>query len=71
MSKVITSASILTVPLSLEVVCITLATAVDKFDTFVFLEKRMIIIVQQRNGVNKFKKNAIIFFRVPFLNRFF
>ena len=47
MSKVITSASILTVPLSLEVVCITLATAVDKFDTFVFLEKRMIIIVQQ------------------------
>ena len=47
MSKVITSASILAVPLSLEVVCITLATAVDKFDTFVFLEKRMIIIVQQ------------------------
>ena len=47
MSKVITSASILAVPLSLEVVCITLATAVEKFDTFVLLEKRMIIIVQQ------------------------
>ena len=62
MSKVITSASILTVPLSLEVVCITIAATVEKFDTFVLLEKRMIIIVQQRNGVNKFKKNAIIFF---------
>ena len=54
MSKVITSASILTVPLSLEVVCITIATTVDKLDTFVLLEKRTIIIVQQMNGVNKF-----------------
>ena len=53
-SKVITSASFITVPLGLEVVCITSATTVDKFDTFVLLEKRTIIIVQQMNGVNKF-----------------
>ena len=49
-SKVITSASFITVPLGLEVVCITSATTVDKFDTFVLLEKRTIIIVQQMNG---------------------
>ena len=55
-SKVITSASFITVTLILEVVCITTATTVDKLDTFVLLETRTIIIVQQMNGVNKFKK---------------
>ena len=49
-SKVITSASFITVTLILEVVCITTATTVDKLDTFVLLEKRTIIIVQQMNG---------------------
>ena len=47
MSKVKTSASFQTVPLGLEVVCITTATTVLKFDTFVLLEKRMINILQQ------------------------
>ena len=53
-SKVTTFASFIAVTLSLEVVCITTASTVDKFDTFILLEKRRIIIVQQMNGVNKF-----------------
>ena len=54
MSKVKTSASFQTVPLGLEVVCITTATTVLKFDTFVLLEKRMINIEQQMDGDNFF-----------------
>ena len=61
MSKVITSASILTVPLSLEVVCITIAATVEKFGTFVLLEKRMIIIVQQIYMVLTLEKCNFIF----------
>ena len=47
MSKVITFASFVTVPLGLKVVCNdTTATTVFKFDTSVLLEQRMINIVQ-------------------------
>ena len=56
MSKVKTSASFQTVPLGLEVVYITTATTVLKFDTFVLLEKRMINIEQQMDGDNFFFK---------------
>ena len=56
MSEVKTSASFQTVPLGLEVVCITTATTVLKFDTFVLLEKRVINIEQQMDGDNSFLK---------------
>ena len=66
MSKVKTSASFQTVPLGLEVVCITTATTVLKFDTFVLLEKRMINIEQQMDGDNFFfKYNYYLGFGFP------
>ena len=60
MSEVKTSASFQTVPLGLEVVYITTATTVLKFDTFVLLEKRMINIEQQMDGDNFFLKIQLI-----------
>ena len=70
MSKVKTSASFQTVPLGLEVVCITTATTVLKFDTFVLLEKRMIDIEQQMDG-DIFLKNTISIWGLAFQNNFF
>ena len=59
MSKVITFASFLTVPLGLEVVCISFATTVVKFDTFVLLEKRMINILQQMEVLTNFYRTQV------------